>query len=352
MLPARARQTGRPPDLFRRSDGTGKTDTAFVVKSNDFVGARYDWTMLQQRMVLALIAQLRPNEEAFSMQRLEIREFLEAGDLKGNSYYERVREAAQQLLDQKIYVRESSTRFAGYNLLSYVGFDEKNGGYIDAKFTPEMRPYLLQLKRRFTKYELRDVFRFQSPYSVRVYELAVQFADIGHRTVLVEDLRGMLMLEDKYPRFSDFKRRVLDQAIQEIVRCTDLMVSYEVERKGRSAHSVRFSIRQKGPSDPQKVLPKRKRKKKGGGEDAQGLLDFGPPHSAATAHRPIGRSADEQAFRAWVEGLGEEEFADACQEAHDRLEPFIKGLSPASPSYIGCHTEELRGLWREGDHPH
>lgn len=298
--------------------------------------------MLQQRLVLALIAQLRPDDEHFSMQRLELREFIDAGDLKGNSYYERVREAANQLLDQKIYVRESSTRFAGYNLLSYVSCDER-GGYIDAKFTAEMRPYLLQLKRRFTKYELRDVFRFQSPYSVRVYELAVQFADIGYRTVLVEDLREMLMLEDKYPRFSDLKRRVLEQATAEILRYTDLVVSYRVERKGRAAHSVRFNIRVKGTSDPPKETPKKGAQHS---SPAAPNLFAPPPATPATAHRPIGTSPDERAFRAWLEGHSPSELRELQREAHERLTPFIRKLDPESPSYVGCHTEELREMWR------
>lgn len=330
------------PDSTAQRRPSTRRDRQFVVKSNDFVGARYDWTMLQQRMVLALIAQLRPDDERFAMQRLEIREFLDAGDFKGNSYYDRVREAAKQLLDQKIYVRESSTRFAGYNLLAYVGFDE-HGGYIDAKFTEEMRPYLLQLKRRFTKYELRDVFRFQSPYSVRIYELAVQFADIGHRTVLVDDLRDMLMLEDKYPRFSDLKRRVLEQATAEIVRYTDLVVSYTVKRKGRSAHSVRFNIRVKDASDPPKESPRKNARHST--PAAPDLFDPSPA-SPATAHRPIGTSAEERAFRAWLEDQTPDALTALQHEAHERLTPFIRKLPRESPSYVGCHTEELRDLWR------
>lgn len=211
----------------------------WVVKSNDFVTARYDWTALQQRMVLMMIAQLDYDAEDFGNQKIQIAELIEKANLKGNSHYERAVEAAEVLLDQKIHVQQENGRWRGYNLLSYV---EPGPGYVIARFNPDMRPFLLQLRRRFTKYMLEHAMRFQSPYSTRIYELLKQFDDIGYRTISIEQLRTILALEDKYPRFYDFKRRVLEQAKKEINKDTDVEFKYKVLRKGRSPIALRFTI--------------------------------------------------------------------------------------------------------------
>src|SRR5690606_32316096 len=123
----------------------------WVVKANELINARYDWTVLQQRMVLMMIAQLDMDADDFGNQTIEVGELLDKGQVSGHAYYERAAEAAHVLLDQKIFIRQPSGRWRGYNLLSYV---EPGPGYVIARFNPDMRPFLLQLKRRFTKYML------------------------------------------------------------------------------------------------------------------------------------------------------------------------------------------------------
>jgi len=216
----------------------------WIVKSNDFVNARYDWTALQQRMVLMMIAQLDVFAEDFGTQTIRVRDLKELSDLSGKAYYERVTEAALALLDQKIFVQTSGGSWRGYNLLSYVE-PQEGEGCVEARFNPDMRPFLLRLKKRFTRYVLKHVMRLQSPYSIRVYELLQQYSDIGHRTINVAELRYMLMLEDKYPRWYDFKRRVLDQACKEINALTDLNCRYSEIRKGRQVIALRFRVEAK-----------------------------------------------------------------------------------------------------------
>ena len=227
----------------------------WVVKSNDLINAKYDWTVLQQRMILLMIAQLDLDADDFGNQTVYIGDLLDQGHVTGNAYYERAAEAAHVLLNQKIYVMAESGRWRGYNLLSYV---EPAPGYIIARFNQDMRPFLLQLKRRFTRYMLEHVMRFQSPYSIRIYELAQQYADVGHRTIELDALRTMLAVEDKYPRFYDFRRRVLEQARREIRKFTDLDVTYDIVREGRTPTAVKLYIRRKEEHESRGQAPARR----------------------------------------------------------------------------------------------
>ncbi|MEL6613271.1 MAG: replication initiation protein, partial [Bacteroidota bacterium] len=307
----------------------------WVVKANTLINARYDWTMLQQRMVLMMIAQLDMHDEDFGIQRVDVADLVDRSGLSGKAYYERAAEAAHVLLDQKIYVRVEDGRWRGYNLLSYV---EAHPGHVLARFNPDMRPFLLQLKRRFTRYMLDNVMRFQSPYSVRIYEMAMQFADLGHRTIRLDDLREVLGVDEKYPRFYDFKRRVLDQATKEIGRYTDIVVTYDITRKGRKPTHVKLYVRPKTDTE----LASRKRVKKAP-DPHQVKLDL-PTRPADTKEAP-----EAAAFRAWWRQRTPDEQAAMEAKAAKRLDPFIRQLLEADASSLsaqGALRDELLGIWR------
>lgn len=307
---------------------TSATRRDWVVKSNDLINARYDWTVLQQRMILLMIAQLDLDDEDFGTQRIDIADLVERSGLSSKAYYERAAEAAHVLLDQKIYVRNESGGWRGYNLLSFV---EPHPGHIRARFNPDMRPFLLQLRQRFTRYMLGHVLRFQSPYSVRIYEMAMQFQDIGHRTLPLDDLREVLDVAAKYPRFYDFKRRILDQAVREIARYTDHVVTYDVIKKGRTPTAVRLHVRAKAAAD---LAPNPSSE-----PDGQGRLDFAPAPTT-------GDTPDDRAFRSWWRTRSDADRAAAEADALDRLDPFVRKLSPDSNAYRFSLREALLDVWR------
>ncbi|MGB3543707.1 replication initiation protein [Rubrivirga sp.] len=301
----------------------------WVVKSNDLINARYDWTALQQRMILLMIAQLEPSDEDFGTQRIDIADLVDRSGLSGKAYYERAAEAAEVLLDQKIFVRTDAGRWRGYNLLSYV---EPHPGHINARFNPDMRPFLLQLKRRFTRYILGHVLRFQSPYSVRIYEMAMQFQDIGHRTIPLDDLRETLDVAAKYPRFYDFKRRILDQAVKEIGRHTDHVVTYDVLKEGRTPTAVRLHIRKKTDGE---TAP---------GEQTTLNLSSQP----AQPYAGVGdETSDDRAFRSWWRARTDADRAALEADARDRLDAYSRKADPSSIVYRTSFREALLEVWRE-----
>ena len=298
----------------------------WVVKSNDLINARYDWTALQQRMILLMIAQLDTRADDFGTQRIDIAELVDRSGLSSNAYYERAAEAAEVLLDQKIFVRTDAGRWRGYNLLSFV---EPHPGHINARFNPDMRPFLLQLKRRFTRYILGHVLRFQSPYSVRIYEMAMQFQDIGHRTLPLDDLRETLDVASKYPRFYDFKRRILDQAVKEIARHTDHVVTYDVVKDGRTPTAVQLHIRRKADGE---AVP---------GE--QTALNLSSEPYAGVA----GDTPDDRAFRSWWRARTDADRAACEAEARKRLDSYSRKADPSSVVYRTSFREALLAVWRD-----
>ena len=84
-----------------------------------------------------------------------------------------------------------------------------------------------------------------SPYSIRFYELIMQYRSIGHREISLEDLRWMFQLQNKYPVWADLKKRVIEQATKEINEHSPYNLTIEPKRTGRKITSIVLKFQDK-----------------------------------------------------------------------------------------------------------
>lgn len=217
-----------------------------VVKSNRLVQSKMNWTKLEHRVVAMLIAQLEKDDDEFEEQRVHIRDIADLSGRNGKSLYNQAEEICQKLLDQKIHIRtytdDGRRRYKGYNCMSTCEYVE-GSGYIEAKFNEDMQPFLLQLKRRFTQYNLQCFMQLSSQHSMRIYELLKMREGIKYLRLKIEELREILSCEHSYERFADFKRWVLERAREELREKTDIYFNYQVERRGQTPVRVNFVIK-------------------------------------------------------------------------------------------------------------
>ena len=102
-------------------------------------------------------------------------------------------------------------------------------------------PFLLDVQNNFTQYHVSNVLKLRSSYSIRIYELLKQLEDKGNRTFIIEDLRSLLDIPEKYKN-GHIKSDILDKAKKDLQKNTDLSFTYEFIKLGRSFHSIKFKI--------------------------------------------------------------------------------------------------------------
>lgn len=103
-------------------------------------------------------------------------------------------------------------------------------------------PYLCQLEKQFTNYQLCNISSFKRTYSIRLYELLTQYRTLESRIVSVLDLRISLQFDDKFPDWFELRRKIIVPSVQEINEKSDLKVFYKPLRKDRSINSIEFYI--------------------------------------------------------------------------------------------------------------
>ncbi|WP_297473571.1 replication initiation protein [Persephonella sp.] len=222
-----------------------------AVMENALIEARYSLTVEEQRLVLTTIAMLDNVETApsgFPMLKIPKKLIIEATGIHEKNYHQ-IKTALRRLMQRVIEIetigKNGKREFVLYQWFAKAKYNE-GAEHIEVQFHPDLKPYLLELKKRFTKIPLKQVLQLRSKYAIRLYELLKRYEDTGFRTDYLPELRRKLGIEEKeYSRFFDFERYVLKPAVKEINEKTDLEVSYTKKRTGRRITHIEFEFHSK-----------------------------------------------------------------------------------------------------------
>lgn len=232
-----------------------------VAQSNDLIEARHNnpLTVREQKIILAMVSEIQPDDEDFKEYSISLKNFNEMLGLKGKTKYSEIKEIVKNLMGKTIEIPRKNK---GWLLAHWVSSAEyiDGEGFIELTFSPKLKPYLLQLKE-YTSYRLSNILSLNSTYSIRLYELMKKWEFLGQWEYPVEDLRGKLGVEEgTYPKYSNFKARVLLRAIEEVNEKTEFHITFEEIKKGRSVVKIKFSI-QKAPEIKVKLTETEKKPK-------------------------------------------------------------------------------------------
>lgn len=152
----------------------GADPETVVAKSNDLVRGRHDFSTLEQRIFVAMVAQLN-RETEFPVVEIPLGEVCELSGTDKSNLYREAQRLCDTLAGRTIGVHDTTSKEGIPGYTSYPCFrfcrHVKGTGVIQAKFSDELKPYLLQLKEKFTLYLLKVFLRLRSKYSTQIYEL-------------------------------------------------------------------------------------------------------------------------------------------------------------------------------------
>lgn len=223
----------------------GAESQEVVAKANELVRARHKFTTYEQRIFASMVAGLRRGETTFSLQQIPVKQICRESN--ESDLYRRIDEITDRLVNRTIVIRrrteDGKREFEKINVVSKCTYKEGKG-IIEARFTEDMRPFLLKLKGRFTLYLIKIFLRLRSKYSTQIYELLKMRQGISTRyRISVKEFRRTLGLEEKYEgRFYSIKSRVIEQARKEMKEKADIHFTYRVIRDGQTPTEIEFFI--------------------------------------------------------------------------------------------------------------
>lgn len=236
-----------------------KTD--LVLKSNQLVEASYRMDLMEQRLVLAAIVEAREQDILLKEQpvKIEAKRFAALFGIDEADAYRLMKDAKNRLYDRSLNIIDADGSIGSIRWVEGV-FYKDGDGFVKLKFSSYVTPYLARLETEYTEYRLGQIGKLTSAHAVRIYELCAQYkkSHQGGREISISDLKQMLCMTDEYPKIEDFKKRVITPSIKQINEHTDLQVTVENVKTGRTVTGLFFSVSEKQATSesPQKKTPK------------------------------------------------------------------------------------------------
>jgi plasmid replication initiation protein len=273
-----------------------------IRKSNDLIEARYKFDIWETRIFSTVLTQISPEDEDFKVFRITPRDMIREFEIHNGNAYDLLREAAHSLMDKRFFINYEvkgavrEQRFHIIRSMDYLkevieeGSREENE-YIELAIEPEMKQLLLELKSRFTSYDMRNIIRFRSSYTVRIYEHLKQYESIGRRVLDIEYLKRIFELATEYPLFANFYQKIIEPALRDINLYADIEITNISKLKnGRKVESLLFEFRSK--PNAYEILNKRRRLPE---PPPMLALPF-PPLTPLDDAKPIESSLTDQLF--------------------------------------------------------
>ena len=246
-----------------------------VVKSNKLITAIQNLTLSETRLVQLAIVDARESGKGLHADkplRIDALRYAEAFGTTRQNAYMRLKEAEEALFNRRFtFIDIKDGRPVKSRWVQRVKYFDDVGA-IEVVFTYDVVNEITRIdgyEQFFTSYLLEQTAELNSVYSIRLYELLIQWRSIGKTPAFeINQFREQLGVGvNEYPRMNNFKARVLDLAVNEINKHTDILVGYEQQKAGRTVTGFTFTLMQKKQSKdvtpkPKKSEPKPKTIKK------------------------------------------------------------------------------------------
>ncbi|MHA1178942.1 replication initiation protein RepM [Psychrobacter faecalis] len=229
-----------------------------MAKSNLVVKTHHLNTVLQNlklaeiRIVQLAVVDARETGKGLTAEtplRIDALRYAEVFDTTRQNGYLMMKEAEDTLFNRRFSYIDDEGKLVKSRWLSQVRYLDDEGA-IEVVFTPAVVQGITRIdgaEEFFTKYLLEQTATMTSNYSVRLYELLVQWKQAKKTPMFeLQEFRGQLGVEDdEYKAMSNFKIRVLDLAVEEINEKSDLNINYTQKKKGRKIIGFTFTVHEK-----------------------------------------------------------------------------------------------------------
>ena len=242
-----------------------------VVEHNSLITsiAKMDKTPLKmfELAVSCIDTEEPPKDHTVYLSKNELFAFFKVSD---NDKHSRFKQAVENMQKQAFFKikekKEHGFEFENIVPIPYVKWTDYHDE-VTIRFSPEIMPYLINLKQNFTQHALSDLAELNSKYSIILYRwLSMNYNQYEHYSykggrreeqveayrnpsISIRELRALTDTVKDYPRIDNFETWILKKPLEEINAHTSFNVTYDKIKKGRSIDSIVFHITKKRRAD-------------------------------------------------------------------------------------------------------
>ncbi len=216
-----------------------------ITKTNYLVSkSAYNISHLEQLIFLSALSEVDSRKEISDnhLYSLNLSKLSKTAGIDTARGYGNFKKALERLFLRKISIPkdDGSTLVTGF-IQSYEYHDGKAS--LSLRFSTDIIPYISEIRESFVCYKFKQIARFKSSYSARLYELLIQRLDLtNEREISITQIKSMFKLGKSYDRYNNLKQRVIIPAIKDINEHSDINVIYQEITEKRKVIGLKFHI--------------------------------------------------------------------------------------------------------------
>lgn len=245
-----------------------KLDNRIVSEHNDLIRSTANMTSLSLKLFEIAVSAMDSREKQPSHEvRINKEQIYNALGIKGTSKNQQLSKALNTLRKSSNFeiTTEQNGEIHDIGITPvYYADNNYSSDYAVIRFAPEILPFITDLKKNFTQYQLNDILHLKNKYAVSMYRWFTMnyrqyeyYANSGKRRedqiekyanpeITLEELRKLTGTEKKYSAFYDVRRYIIDPICNEITKHTKYNITYDRIKSGRKVVAIKFHISKKG----------------------------------------------------------------------------------------------------------
>lgn len=220
-----------------------------LMKNNMLVKARYSLSLVENRIFLSMLYKLQKRSDGILTCSISHSEFKDIIKFKQKNTVKGILDVLEDLRKKPIYFKEEKKNKKGnlwgaYGFINGYEYDDELGIFnIEAseKIYKLLKEYL---KMGYTPVNVQIWLSLNNSYAQRFYDLLRLWS--GTKDTVnykIEEIKELLMLDDKYSKYNDFKRRVILPAIKELNETGYFEIDFKENKVGRKVESIDFIVK-------------------------------------------------------------------------------------------------------------
>ena len=209
-----------------------------VDKHYNLIEAKYKMGATESKIVLSIVSLIRPSDEDFMSYQIPLSSFKFLNDERNGR---RLKKYCENIMSRPMTIKQKNGGWLMFHWFSHIRYNPKEG-MLECGISPELKPYLLQMKGNYKSYSLKYVLQMQSEYSIRIYEILKKQEQLGYAILNLEELHETLEVPKSLRSYSNFKARILRPTSTEIAKFTDIWFEFEEIKNRQKVVDLKFII--------------------------------------------------------------------------------------------------------------
>lgn len=219
-----------------------KDKELIVVQRNNFIKGNFSTLEIRDLKILKLlVSKVNSSNKEFESYYYITKDEVRAFNFNERNIHSYIKTSLRKLSSVFIVVKNDDKEEVEISLVGKIIYDKKNGIY-KVPLSSDLKEYLLDIKKEFTKYNLCNLVHLKRKEEVKLYEY-LKSISFEIFVISIENLKTIMEINKKsFESFFNFHKK-LKESISTINEATDISVKFKIVKENNQSKNVQFTIK-------------------------------------------------------------------------------------------------------------